>query len=119
MIMTITLKTLPEASAQGVFDQVKAHLLNQMEQSKIPTKCLYRGPEDMKCAAGCLMSDEEYESAFERNGDWNALVAKGCVPATHKKLIKSLQIVHDFSNPVFWVDELKQVAEQYNLNYGD
>ena len=120
--MTITLKTLHQATAQEVFDQVKNHLLTQMKKSQkgFETVCLYRNSGGLKCAAGCLIADDEYKlSPFEKIGDWNALVAEGCVPTAHSKLIYSLQALHDFSTPGDWAARLQEVAYEYGLNYGD
>lgn len=64
----ITLKTLPNASAQQVFDQVAAHLLTQKEKAKQFNTCKYRvehRDKVLKCAAGCLIGDDEYEGCFE------------------------------------------------------
>ncbi len=56
--MTITLATLPEATAQEVYSQVRKHLLTQKMKSIEEGKgCVYRGPDGLMCAAGCLISD--------------------------------------------------------------
>ena len=72
----ITLKTLPQATAQEVFDQVAKHLLTQMKKSVAKRAaesasdskdyCMYRGFDGTKCAAGCLISDDEYKPEFEQ-----------------------------------------------------
>ena len=95
----ITLATLPQATEQEVFDQVATHLLKQgrpsySEQSRM---CAYRGEEGFKCAAGCLVSDEEYDVSMER-GAWDQLQTScGAVdiPDAHMDLILSLQVTHD------------------------
>ena len=59
--MTITLATLPQATAQEVYSQVRNHMLTQGIQSMIEFHgCQYHGPEGLMCAAGCLVSDTEY-----------------------------------------------------------
>ena len=59
----ITLKTLPQATAQEVFDQITQHLLQQGKAAKSVTgACRYRietAEGILKCAAGCLIADDE------------------------------------------------------------
>ena len=68
--MKITLTTLAEATQQQVFDQVATHLLvDQREKSYTldddgDDQCAYKMEDDkgntLKCAVGCLISDDEY-----------------------------------------------------------
>lgn len=110
----ITLKTLPQATAQEVFDQVKAHLLQQNEQSIDEfLGCMYRY-KNLKCAAGSLISDEEYDSNLE-NQSWQFLYSLGKVPKEHNMLIAGLQIIHDEYPPDEWEEELKEIAEINNF----
>jgi hypothetical protein len=109
----ITLATLPKATAQQVFNQVKRHLLKQGKRSTINgTSCRYRGDKDTKCAAGCLMSDKEYKRSFEGHG-WRHLVDKGEVPNTHKSLIVDLQGIHDGRSPSNWENDLRSYAKAH------
>lgn len=110
----ITLKTLPEATAQEVYNQVKTHLLSQKQKSIDGDGCVYRGPGGLKCGAGILIGDDEYIHDMEEN-TWDLLVAKGVVPDTHQGLIRSLQLVHDMCPVEDWVSKLKSVAVRYNL----
>lgn len=66
--MKITLKNLHEATEQQVFDQVAGHLLTQKEVLPSPA-CFYRGPNGLKCAAGCLIANDEYMPE-EFNLEW-------------------------------------------------
>jgi hypothetical protein len=120
----ITLKTLPSATAQEVYDQVKAHLLAQKCKSENEEKCLYRGPDGTKCAAGILIGDDEYEERMdtcEGLGDtsWLGLVEEGAVPNIHRNLIVSLQQVHDSHRGEDFVEyiteKLEEVAVEYEL----
>lgn len=121
----ITLATLPKATAQEVFDQVKSHLLKQNRQSRFsPTEgCAYRGVEGLVCAAGCLISDEEYKqrgrSLMDGGNDtsWNYLVNNGHVPSYHKELINSLQEIHDEYDPEEWATALEDLADSKGLEY--
>lgn len=94
--MTITLATLPEATDQEVFDQVVVHLITQGSQSVAvgSNTCMYRTKTGMKCAAGCLISEEEYSPDFEETS-WDDLMYKRKVPKNHYQLIRQLQYAHD------------------------
>ena len=116
----ITLKTLPQATEQEVFDQVAKHLLTQGEKSEIPeveldgAKCMYRHA-NLKCAAGCLIADEEYTEDLEGT-DWYGLAHNSRVPQQHIELIALLQRIHDESYPTEWYLALKHFALNRKLN---
>ena len=122
----ITLATLEQATAQQVFDQVARHLLTQNAKSGVqydkvddtsePFRCLYRDPEGRKCAAGCLIADDEYKEEFEDSG-WASLVLTSRVQTTaHIDLIRDLQYVHDNNEPNDWLARLRDVASYNHLN---
>lgn len=93
--MKITLKNLHEATAQEVFDQVKNHLITQNEQSvNSDGLCVYRNVDGLSCAAGCLISEEEYSPDFEKNL-WGDLINMRLVSSAHSDLIGELQQIHD------------------------
>jgi len=55
---------------QEVFDHVIKHLVQQGQRCYHLNHnhhdiCLYRSPEGLSCAVGCLMSDEEYHPDME------------------------------------------------------
>lgn len=118
--MTITLATLAQATAQEVFDQVATHLLKQNQKALMSGfGCQYRY-EGLKCAAGCLISDEEYSPKFEvggspMGGGWRTLVGYNVVPYAHDDLISCLQSVHDGYLVSEWPRHLDRVASQYGL----
>lgn len=122
MTKRITLATLPQATAQEVFDQVATHLLTQMAVSRegsVGSRCLYRSPTGLACAAGCLIADDEYDPVFDTSGDgtsWGGLIYADMVPNTHQGLVGELQDVHDQFSPNEWLDELRAVAECRGLN---
>jgi len=113
----ITLKTLPQATEQQVFDQVATHLLTQNVKSYDESLegCVYRGPYNLSCAAGCLIADDEYNVNFEEKG-WLSLTADYDVPQTHQHLISRLQILHDQTCVEQWPQQLREVANLYQLN---
>lgn len=112
--MQITLKNLHEATAQQVFDQVATHLLTQMARSTTGLGCAYRGPNNLKCAAGCLIADDEYNSSLEHKL-WICLVNEKLVTEHHQYLISELQRIHD-SKPIYcWNSSLASIAKDFNL----
>jgi hypothetical protein len=120
----ITLATLEQATAQEVFDQVAAHMLTQKQRSMINHDvCAYRGDGGLKCAAGCLMSDEEAKFVSSQGMNttpWSTLISQGVVLSNkHSRLISELQGIHDNSQyypEEDWIVRLKNIAELRNLN---
>jgi hypothetical protein len=118
----ITLKTLPTATAQEVFDHGAVHLLTQSEKSvscydeaaDVLLDCRYRYGE-LRCAAGCFIGPGEYKISFEGNS-WEALVIAGRVPAAHQGLITALQGIHDQTDVNTWYVNLRKLAESRNLS---
>lgn len=128
----ITLATLPQATMQQVFDQVATHLLTQGKQALMAssallkaqmlgiefvaaTVCAYRGENGTKCAAGCLISDDEYVQHMEGNS-WRELVEQGLVPGHLLTLIARLQSIHDHHFPEEWKDSLERTAKDFGLS---
>ena len=120
----ITLKTLKDATAQEVFDQVAEHLLTQNQKSFNPDKpnmCMYRNAMGLKCAIGCLVADDEYLEGWEGLG-WLELIQqikkdrKIDFERVHENLLGSLQRIHDYSGAAMWLDRLKSVAKAEGLN---
>jgi len=117
----ITLKTLQEATAQQVFNQVTSHLLKQNNRSVGPTidgveSCMYLSNDGLKCSAGCLIGDDEYYKNLEGK-TWLQLVEMSAVPEYHIPLIIQLQNVHDGFTPDMWVENLKNTAKEYGLEF--
>lgn len=114
----ITLKTLPSATAQQVFEQIASHLLTQKMQSKEEKtgNCVYLNEQKLKCAAGCLIGEEEYSPQFEKN-TWLKLVSKELVPNNHRNIISCTQSMHDTLDPSEWKNHLIVTAKQFKLGY--
>jgi hypothetical protein len=120
---------------QEIFDRVAVHLLTQNEKAvktyegdNMPT-CLYRTPNGLKCAVGCLIPDVLYDESMEGWGvgknnifpeAGEILLAKTLktigVEKTSLPLLAVLQLVHDETEPDAWREELEQVAVDYNLS---
>ncbi len=117
----ITLKTLPNATRQEVFDQVSSHLLKQMKHSKKKNGiCAYRAGRGLKCAAGCLIADDEYDKEFDNAANgvcWSMLIRRRHVPNVHEDLIMGLQHIHDNFEPERWPWRLRNLAEKEGLEF--
>lgn len=137
---TITLATLPNATAQQVFDYVVAHLRKQGRKSALgaiereggQASCQYRMTANdgtvLRCAAGCLIADSEYIAARE-GSSWAYLsgvydkadiiipLKETRVPNQHALLIKSLQHVHDNIEIPLWEEHFERVAKENTLDY--
>lgn len=115
----ITLATLPDATAQEVFDQVVTHLRQQGKKSKGRYGCAYRSEKKdgntLMCAAGCLISDEEYDKERMEGKDWST--SNAWIPTEHARLIKSLQFTHDVDDVEEWEEGFQSIAERHHLTY--
>ena len=119
MSAPITLATLPRASAQQVFTQVALHLLTQGKVSyadgDVDSGCAYRGPDGLRCAAGCLIADSEYLADPMEGLNWSRLVQLDVAPMAHQALIVALQGIHDDAFPDDWRAALEGCARQFGL----
>lgn len=124
----ITLKTLPQATEQEVFDQVAKHLLTQGVTSRkrvvnseggTSMPCQYRGDNGLQCAAGCLISDEEYEDLplIAEGKTWRGLRDLALVPLEHFVLVGELQAIHDQYSPSNWKHQLDKLAVGLGLEF--
>jgi hypothetical protein len=126
----ITLKTLPDATAQEVFDQVVTHLRKQGRPAYHDRRCKYRTPDKLMCAGGCLMSDDEYSTAMEGYGfsyayryfkTGGSTLGGPVIEVPHQDLIKQLQYAHDhmqmWKAPGNVETELKKIAHAHDLIY--
>lgn len=113
---TITLANLADATAQEVFDQVATHLLIQNEKAiNREGRCRYRfGKQKLKCAAGCLISDDEYKESFECHS-WQRLIFINNITDRHAHLIGKLQNIHDSYVPDDWRGELILLAKFHHF----
>lgn len=96
--MTITLATLKDATEQQIFDQVARHLIKQKVRAVNEAgMCQYRPGNGLMCAAGCLMTDEEYDVKFDQIGSWLNIseAYPDQIPSKHAYFIDMLQKMHD------------------------
>lgn len=114
---------------QEIFNTVARHLMAQNERAKNPEEagvagCRYRLLKDgkmLKCAIGCLISDEHYiEEIIEglRAGEprvIDALMGSGYPGEEFGPFYLDLQQVHDDYLPENWPQALKEVADYWKL----
>lgn len=124
----ITLSNLQEATEQEVFDFISNHLLTQNKQCWILNPkydqtlsygkeiCGYRNDEGLKCAAGCLIDDDEYKKEFE-GLTWDILILRKKITSKHDSLIYRLQIIHDKHKPEYWKEKLKELSLERKLKF--
>jgi hypothetical protein len=109
---------------QAVYDKVKAHLLAQNARAMDHEEtCLYRGPYGLKCAIGCLISDEAYYSDLEMltpsDTPVQRALAKSGVKIEDEEdelFLTRLQQVHDLWPVRDWASRLANLAANYGLN---
>lgn len=109
--------------AQEIFDQVVAHLGRQRARSidHDTGLCLYRGPDGLKCAVGCLITDAEYTSEMDTLGsDVRDLQDGGLLPERLRDdvgLLSYLQEVHDYHDVSTWRAHLGAAARKFSLQW--
>jgi hypothetical protein len=110
---------------QEIFDTVAIHLIKQGKKSVGDDgNCLYRGPEGLKCAVGCLIPDEVYRPEMESRSVIslfkNFSELKFLQP--FEALLRNIQNAHDESSgkgqiwTITVLQRLRKIAEKYNLS---
>lgn len=120
---------------QEIFDKVATHLLTQNEKAVNSTGgCVYRTGKGLKCAVGCLISDDLYDPSLEglgvivfvrtaarpdRVADCRVardIAKKIGLEEEHGGLLGDLQNIHDTRQPKTWRSFLLSVAKDHKLN---
>lgn len=108
---------------QEVFDTVKKHLLTQNKKAKNGSGaiCLYRTPNGLKCAIGCMIPDDKYVSRMEDTSVHILLFMYPGLPFANvdKKFLVSLQDIHDYKHNKVedWPRLLEEFAIEHNLTF--
>ena len=109
----VTIHNLGEKSATEVIDFVKRHLMKQNRNSVSEQGfCNYRGINDTKCAAGCLIPDEDYKPSMERRL-WKGLIRAYNFTDSHQKLIEELQNIHDSFEVSEWAEKIDALRLEF------
>lgn len=102
---------------QEIFDKVSKHLLSQNAKALgADNKCKYRNSMGLKCAAGCLIPDNDYdprmECKFVREFDYFT----NCGYSEEEiELISLLQEIHDEVEVYAWKTQLINLAKEHGL----
>lgn len=106
-------------SKQETFNIVARHLLAQGLKSLGPDGegCAYRGDDGwLKCAAGVLIPDGDYDPDMEGFDVHCSLVRPVLERQGHDlDLAHDLQVTHDEFEPEEWPDKLREVADSWGL----
>lgn len=126
----ISVANLNNLTLQEIFEVVAKHLLPQNRQAEGSRGngpiCVYRNPAGEKCAAGCLISDNEYCSKLEGNSlisrkvvDYATIYSKlpicqlfAHVTDDRYKLVRKLQSIHDDPCVAVWRNLLDKVPRE-------
>lgn len=120
-----------EFNKQAVFNKVAKHLIKQKRRSASGGCCLYRGPDNLKCAIGCLIKNKYYSPSLEKQIFWNTSVLiavekslGGTLSEEALWFLKDLQSLHDNAESgilgrrsVNWTKLLKEFAKTRNLKF--
>jgi hypothetical protein len=127
------------ATKQEIFDTVARHLLTQNARAEDEGgDCLYRTPEGLMCAAGCLIPDAAYSRDIEKKnvtptlftaGDADlepgqiklraAMVAAGVNNKELAEFVNKLQHIHDHMEVYEWRMHLTLLACVEGLSLPD
>ena len=102
--------------SKEIFHKVRTHLLTQLERSATSSGfCMYRGPNNLKCAVGCLIQDNEYEESMENVCAENLSFGFPQLQhlAQHAEILEKLQKIHDTCYPQDWEAKLDRLQEEY------
>ena len=107
---------------QEVFNKVATHLIKQGQRSvDHEAACLYRGPGNLMCAAGCLIEDEHYAPALEnllvRSTQVSRALTLSGVPLDAHQMVAALQELHDRNGPARWPKLLQELADDFNVEF--
>lgn len=114
---------------EEIFNKVAEHLLTQKQRAFDPKEednpCRYRFGE-LKCAVGCLITDENYDSKFEGFAVANHRVFEAVEKSINQPLnvdsialLTVLQKIHDFVDPEQWDERLRMEARcrDFRINF--
>lgn len=110
---------------QEIFDTVSVHLLTQnkkSQESSFYSSCLYRGPNGLKCAVGCLIKDEFYNIHIENYSSDAECVIKALgqsgiiIDDEITEILYDLQDIHDTCLVNNWHKLLYLLALDYDLS---
>ena len=103
-------------TVQEAFETMVRHLRKQGKRSENANgTCLYRGPDGLRCAVGCLIPDDQYKRSLE--GKAVGFITKN-VPALsdiEPGILSEMQSIHDDCDVSQWEEGFKGVARYCKL----
>jgi len=113
---------MKQLTKQQTFDKVAHHLLEQGEQSRDGHySCVYREESGLKCAVGCLITDEAYSSDLEDcsvdEENVKAALKKSGIGMSNIIWLETAQKIHDRCEPEEWKRKLEVLAEAINVKW--
>jgi len=110
--------------AQELYDYIVEAIVKQGRPSVGDNdRCLYRGPDGLKCAAGHVIPDSFYSEFIEEDTGVLQLRLKGRLPKSlvpRVDLICDLQVAHDAASNYadflrIFMQETERLAGKFNL----
>jgi len=108
-----------------IYDKVAKHLLSQRARSMTGGRCVYRNPQGLKCAIGCLIPDSDYTkdiegglvdfAVFDNDFALLQILYQNGVDVSDIKvlaLLGSLLNIHDQMEIDEWALELKEIKKE-------
>ena len=109
---------------QEIFDTVMTHLSTQGRRAYLNLEgCRYRTDTGLKCAVGCLISDDEYRPNMEGipvsllgRDMYRAPILRALID-DNPQLLQRLQDLHDTANQIEdFIDAAKSIADDFTLD---
>lgn len=114
-------------SRQEIFTKAYLGLKSQGFQRSVKrnsNRCLYRANENMKCAIGWCISDENYDQEFDIKSEMDSssidtnpdILEAACIDSINLQFATELQIVHDVNRTPYEMEiGLERFADEYGL----
>ena len=113
-------------SVNKIFYKVHKHLLKQHEKSEsMEAGCQYRSDNGLRCAVGCLMTDDIYDSSLEGSNLKDIRVRQALTPIVgvnyelrllKLNLLQRLQEVHDNEPVEHWERGLAEIKHEFDIS---
>lgn len=107
---------------QEAFNKIVARLMDGTGRSvNDEGRCMYRAPNGLSCAVGCLIPDDEYDEGIE-GIPADELPHLDCLNGLDFNMLENIQFVHD--KPLNWtgtklngegIRYLRRIADRYDL----
>ena len=103
---------------QQIFNTVAAHLLTQGEKAQQGDECLYRTPQGLACALGCLISEADYSDTMEGLTPQDLGMVLPRISDTDRALqfYEELQEIHDRVPVEYWRERLAEFSRDWELD---